>query len=84
MKFAFRSAANYYKTLEENGATLVFENESFLEEKKLYTIDANSIEDILKLADICGDGIIISKTYKFQKEKTGCDYEIMIYDGWIE
>ena len=82
MKFIFRSAANHYKTLKENGATLVYENGSLLE--NIYTIEANSIEDILKLADICGDGIIISKTYKFQKEKTGCDYEIMIYDGWIE
>ena len=48
---------------------------------KKFTIEINSIEDLLKLADFDLGGIIIDKTYP---EDPRCPYEITIYDGYVE
>lgn len=47
-----------------------------------YEIEANSIDDILRIADIDPDGIIILRTPSYKKHN--CEWEIMIYDGYIE
>ncbi len=47
-----------------------------------YTIEANTIDDIMRVAKINNSGIIISRTDKLTP--TGCEWEIMIYDGYIE
>lgn len=47
-----------------------------------YTIEANTLDDIMRLAKIDNGGIIISRT--IDSTPTGCEWEIMIYDGYIE
>ena len=49
---------------------------------KHYTIEVNTLDDIMRLAEIDNDGVIISRT--IDKKPTGCEWEIMIYDGYIE
>lgn len=94
MKFIFSSASSRYSALEENGGTLHHEENrcgKLVEKalyggrpKRTYTIDIGSIGDILKLVEACPDGVIISQAWSFDQKATGCDYEIMLYDGLIE
>ena len=50
--------------------------------KDAYAINIESVDDLLRLADIDPEGIIISKT--FSAEPNDPKYTITIYDGYIE
>lgn len=84
MRFIFSSASSRYSALEENGGTIHHEENRCGMPKRTYTIDIGSIGDILKLVEACPDGVIISQAWSFDTKATGCDYEIMLYDGLIE
>lgn len=85
MKFII-SRATYSKRAKPpcKGAVLEYDASWRTYGKPVWSIEANSIEDILKLADIEPSGIIISKSFGSDAEKSVSDYEIMIYDGHIE
>lgn len=52
---------------------------------KYYTVEVNTLEELLKYADINRDGIIVDKNNdEYSAEKTGCKYNILIYDDYIE
>lgn len=85
MKFII-SRATYSKEAKPpcKGAVLEYDASWLTFNNTVWSIEANTIEDILKLADIEPNGIIISKIFGNDAKKSIADYEIMIYDGFIE
>lgn len=49
-----------------------------------WTVNVNSLEETLRLAELDGDGIILARTWDYEKRETGIEWGIMIYDSYIE
>ncbi len=85
MKFVICRAADSKESKPLcDGAVLEYDASWRTYDKPVWSIEANSLEDILKLADIVPDGIIISKNCGSSLKESVSNYEIMIYDGYIE
>ena len=49
-----------------------------------WTIEVNTMDEMLRLSELDNDGIILSRTWDHEKRETGIEWGIMIYDGYIE
>lgn len=61
------------------GAVLVGENRFG---EKLYEIEINNLDDLLQLAEIDRNGIVVCRSDHIFKNNN--EWEIIIYDGYIE
>ena len=51
---------------------------------RYWTIEVNTMDEMLRLAELDNDGIILSRTWDHERRETGIEWGIMIYDGYIE
>lgn len=51
-----------------------------------YTIEIETLEELLKIKNVCGSRVIIDNIDSWEKKyiEAGCKAKIIIYDNWLE
>lgn len=82
-KISTASGRNPQKVMQREVKTAFYKHETRIGYKveKVYFIEVESLEDLLDLRDEVGEEFILGRTYH---EENPFEYELMIYDGYIE
>ena len=82
MKFLINRASGLEPPCDK--AVRVERDSEFSYNDHFWMIEVNSLDELLPLAELDRDGIIVSHTRDYQKDETGIEWGIMIYDSYIE